>query len=234
MDGQLMQQQPPPIAGAKLVAGIFFALLGLLMTLENLDVYGAHRALRYWPVVLIVIGLIRLTDRSDRLMAWISLAAGVLLLLLHTRWIRFSIFDLWPLMLILAGVLVVLHAFGWRPSQTLDPSRPNLWAILSTRKVASEAQDYAGGRIVTFMGECQLDLTAADLGEGPAVVEIVAVWGHVLIRVPIGWEVAGGVTPIMGGVEIKTKGARGGRQLIVRGLVLMGGVEVKSEPGRTA
>jgi hypothetical protein len=40
------------------------------------------------------------------------------------------------------------------------------------------------------------------------------------------------VVPIMGGIEIKTSAARGGRQLIVRGLVLMAGMEVKNAEAR--
>ncbi len=234
MDLQLTDHPPPPIARVKLVAGIFFAALGILMTLDNLDLLVAYRFLRYWPVVLIAIGLLKLTERADRLMGVISLAAGTVLLASNTHWIRFPISALWPLALIVAGAAIVIHALGWRPeSEDAGISRPNLWAVLSTQKVTSDRRGYAGGRIVTFLGSCELDLTGATIENGPAVIEAFVMWGGIVIRVPTDWEVIGEVTSIMGGIDIKTSAARGGQQLIVRGLAFMGGMEIKSAPART-
>ena len=62
----------------------------------------------------------------------------------------------------------------------------------------------------------------------PVMVEVLSMWGGIEIRVPSGWEVIGEVVPIMGGVDIKADSTPGGRQLIVRGLVLMSGVEIKN------
>jgi predicted membrane protein len=234
MDLQLIDHQPPPIARVKLVAGVFFAALGILMTLDNFDLSVASRILRYWPVVLIAIGLIRLTERADRVMGVIILVVGSVLLAGNTNWIRFSIFNLWPVALIVGGAAIVSHALGWRRSpEEADSSRPTLWMVLSTRKVIDDRQAYAGGRIVTFLGGCELDLTKADIENAPAVIEAVVMWGGIVIRVPAEWDVVGEVIPIMGGIEIKTHPARGGRQLIVRGLAFMGGMEIKSTAVRT-
>jgi predicted membrane protein len=234
MDLQLTDHPPPPIARVKLVGGIFFAALGILMTLDNLDLLVAYRFLHYWPVVLIAIGLLKLTERADRLMGVISLAAGALLLASNIHWIRFPISALWPLALIVAGAAIVIHALGWRPeSEDAGISRPNLWAVLSTQKVTSDTGGYAGGRIVTFLGSCELDLTGATIENRPAVIEAFVMWGGIVIRVPTDWDVIGEVTSIMGGIDIKTSAARGGQQLIVRGLAFMGGMEIKSAPART-
>jgi predicted membrane protein len=234
MDLQLTDHPPPPIARVKLVAGIFFAALGILMTLDNLDLVVAYRFLRYWPVVLIAIGLLKVTERTDRLVGVISLAAGAVLLARNAHWIRFPISALWPLALIVAGAAIVIHALGWRPELAdAGISRPTVWAILSSRKVTSDTRGYAGGRIVAFLGACELDLTGATIENAPAVIEAVVMWGGIVIRVPSDWEVVGEVTPIMGGIDIKTSAARGGRQLIVRGLAFMGGMEIKSAPART-
>jgi predicted membrane protein len=234
MDLQITDYQPPPIARVKLVAGLFFAALGLLMTLDNFDLFVAYRVLRYWPVVLIAVGLIKVTERTDRVMGTICLLAGVVLLAGNNQWIHRSIFSLWPLALVIAGGAIVFHALGWRPAVTeAGRSRPNHWAVLSTRKVIDDSRSYAGGRIVAFLGGCELDLTGASIETAPAVIEAVVMWGGIVIRVPADWEVVGEVTPIMGGIDIKTSAARGGRQLIVRGLALMGGMEIKSAPART-
>ena len=79
------------------------------------------------------------------------------------------------------------------------------------------------------MGGCELDLTQADMDNGPAELEIVAIWGGVEIKVPEGWEVIGNTLPIMGGADIRTKAAPGGRKLVVNGVVIMAGVDIKSE-----
>jgi predicted membrane protein len=238
MDTQLMERPTPPfapaVAGGKLVAGIFFAVLGLVMTLDNLDLFEGYRILRFWPLVLIVIGAMKLRDRRDQMMAIIAIGAGVLLLGSNLHWFRLSIFDLWPLALVVAGGVVVMHALGWRPELASGDPRRNVWAVLSGPNVRIDSRDYSGGRIVACMGGCVLDLTGADIESGTAVIEAVAIWGGIEIRIPEGWEVVGEVMPIMGGVEIKTKARRGGRQLVVRGLALMGGMEIKAMPARTA
>ena len=58
----------------KLVAGFFFLILGVLLTLENLDLFEAGRILRYWPVVLIVFGLINVGDASRRGVASVAMS----------------------------------------------------------------------------------------------------------------------------------------------------------------
>ena len=92
------------------------------------------------------------------------------------------------------------------------------------------------------MGGCHLDLTGADIANGPAVIDVTATWGGIELLVPDDWEVAGEVVPFMGGFEVKLAPPErrletaelGRRQLIVRGVAFMGGVEVKSAPRRSA
>ena len=217
-----------PIASIKLVLGIFFAVIGVLLTLDNLRILSAHQYLKYWPAVLIVIGLLKIFDASARGLSLALIAAGSLLLIWTTRWVRFSIFDLWPLLFIVAGVVIVAQAFGVRPAS-------GGWiAVLTQRKVAVDSRDFTGGRIVAFMGGVELDLSAADIAHGPAVIEIFALMGGVSIRVPDGWDVVGDAVPFMGGIDVKTRSKRTGRQLILRGLVMMGGVDVKDVAARIA
>ncbi len=212
----------------KLIVGIFFALLGVLLTLDNFDLADADRFLPWWPVVLVVIGAIKVQDRSTRIPAALALVVGTLLLLFNSGWVRLSVFDFWPIALILAGLAVVAHAFGVRAPGFSGGSGSTIWAVLGVRKEVVTARNYAGGRIVAVMGGCKLDLTNADMEQGPAELEIIAIWGGIEIKVPEGWEVIGNTVPIMGGADIRTKGARGGRRLIVNGLVIMAGVEIKS------
>ena len=229
MDMQLTDTRTP-ITGSsvKLVAGIFFTFLGVLLTLDNLDILDAGRILRFWPVILIAIGVMNLRHSGRRGISIIAMAAGAVMLAVRTHLLRFSLVDLWPLILIGIGFVIVLRALGLDgPEQ-----RGNLWSVLNTRKVTIDPSDLNGKQIVAFMGGAEIELTNTGENEGPVIVEVLSMWGGIEIRVPMGWEVIGEVIPIMGGIDINEAASTpGGRRLIVRGLVLMSGMEIKNVGG---
>jgi predicted membrane protein len=219
-----------PVAGTKLIAGLFFIALGVLMAADNLDLINAETLLRYWPVVILLIGLETLMDRGRRLAGAIMTLLGASLLAYNAGWIHFSIFDLWPLLLIGAGVAMVSRSLGVRAAATpaATSERGTIIAILNTAKIANTSRDFTGARVFAFMGGCELDLTNASIGTSPAIVEVFAMWGGIEIYVPDDWEVVGEVIPVMAGFEVKTSPvAAPQKKLIVRGAALMAGIEVK-------
>ncbi len=225
MDMQLTET-PKPVIGSsiKLVAGIFFTALGVLLTLDNLDIIDAGRVLRFWPVVLIVVGLMNLNQAGRRGLSIVAIVLGSLMVAARAHLVRFSLFDFWPLILIGIGVVIVLRALGVSgPEQ-----RSSLWSVMNTRKMTIDPAQLHGSQIISFMGGSQIELTNTGEHEGPVIVEVLAMWGGIEIRVPSGWEVIAEVVPVMGGIDIKTAGAPGGKQLVVRGLVFMAGMEIKN------
>lgn len=239
MNATITQNQPPAEAtsafSVKMIIGIFFTLLGVVLTLDNLDLVNGDRILPYWPVVLIAIGILKFQNRRTRTLGLFGVGIGALLIVFNTDLLPFSIFDFWPIALIFAGLGIVARAFGVRtPTLTGDPAASTIWGVFGVRKEKITARNYAGGRIIAFMGGCELDLTQADMENGPAELEIVAIWGGVEIKVPEGWEVIGNTVPIMGGADIKTKAVPGGRRLIVNGLAIMAGIDIKSKPVEAA
>ncbi|HEX9457492.1 MAG TPA: LiaF domain-containing protein, partial [Thermoanaerobaculia bacterium] len=162
----------------------------------------------------------------SRTFAVLAIIVGALFL---TDLFRFSIIDYWPIALVFAGLVMVARAFGFRTSHLSSQSDSTIWAIFGVRKEKISARNYAGGRIIAFMGGCELDLTNADMEQGSAELEIIVVWGGIEIKVPEGWEVIGNTVPVMGGADIRTKAAPGGRRLIVNGLALMAGIDIKSK-----
>jgi hypothetical protein len=236
MESHLDTQAPPWTGGAgvKLVVGGFLALLGLLMTLDNLGIIDGDAYYRFWSLALILIGALRLAGGN-----WTwglgLIVAGSWILALNLDWIRFTLFDLWPLLLIGGGVVMVAGALGYRPNHLPARAGSLVWATFSTPKVFETSRDFRGASLVAFLGGCQLDLTGADIAENPAVIDATAIWGGIEIFVPVGWEVAGEVVPVMGGFEIKLaaperrpESSETRRQLIVRGVAFMGGIEVKT------
>lgn len=220
-------EHPNPIVSAKLIAGIFFTALGVLLTADNLELFDANRILRFWPVVILALGLVFLADPGRRLAGAILSVVGASLVARSAGWIRISIFDLWPLLFIVGGLAMVGRALGvqapWQPS----PDARNIWGVLNVRKVAPTG-NFQGARIAAFMGGCEVDLSQADIVQGPVVIEAFAMWGGIEIVVPNNWEIIGEVIPFMAGFEIKSSAtANSEKQLIVRGAAMMGGIEVK-------
>lgn len=179
-------------ANVKLVIGLFFAVFGVVMTLDNLNLFDPSPSLRYWPVIFIVIGALKIGDVTSRGVAIASIVVGTVMLSWTTRWLRFSVFDLWPLVLIGAGVMIVLQAAGIRREGQSQPGGSTWAAILSPRKISVDSRDFTGGRIIAIMGGVDLDLTGADIEHGPAIIEILVIIGGGSIRVPDGagrWSV---------------------------------------------
>jgi predicted membrane protein len=79
------------------------------------------------------------------------------------------------------------------------------------------------------MGGVMLDLRKARM-TGEAVLDVFAMWGGVELQVPESWAVDVRVTPLLGGVEDRTRPATdpSAPRLVLRGTVLMGGVEIKN------
>ena len=220
-----------PIAPAKLIFGLALAVGGVLITADNLGYLEADAYLRLWPLTLVAIGAIKLVDRGSRDPGIPLLVAGGWIFLFNLGLISFTIFDLWPLILIAIGIGFVRRALrGEAPaSQPAAPSFGNRsdLALLTTRNVRPGAV-YGGGKCIAILGTYQLDLTGTTLEKDPTVIEARAFMGGVEIYVPPGWEVIGDVFPLMAGFEIKTGPAtEPRRRLIVRGFALMAGIEVK-------
>ena len=94
---------------------------------------------------------------------------------------------------------------------------------------------FRGGELTAVMGGVELDLRAG----GPRTagrVDVFAIWGGIDIRVPDDWRVEFDATSVIGGLE-DARGCASGETagtLVVRGFVMMGGVEVPREAPRTA
>ncbi|HEX9502323.1 MAG TPA: DUF5668 domain-containing protein, partial [Thermoanaerobaculia bacterium] len=106
--------QPLPLPATKLILGVFFAILGVLWTADNLTVLRADTFLRFWPAVVVLIGLTKIADARRRIFGVILTVVGTSLLAYTAGWLRFTIFDFWPLLLIIVGGGIVVRALGFR------------------------------------------------------------------------------------------------------------------------
>ena len=105
-----------------------------------------------------------------------------------------------------------------------------MFGMMGSTKQRVSGVIFRSADMTSFMGGCELDLRDALLGaDGTAYVDVFSLMGGAHIIVPPTWKVVLQATPIMGGVEDKTRPVLGGTQfLYVRGTVLMGGVEISN------
>src|SRR6266516_3970341 len=171
--------------GAKLIIGIFFVLHGLILAADNLGLLDAWRYLRYWPVVVLLVGIYKLWQPGRRLGGIILTVVGASLLAHNAGLLRVSIFDLWPLALIIGGIAIIARATGLEVSSSSDMR--NILSVFTVRKIAP--REFGGARIVSVMGGCGLDLTDAAMRRSPAVIEAFTMWGGIEIFVPDTWEI---------------------------------------------
>jgi predicted membrane protein len=226
-----------PVFSAHLVFGFVVIAIGVLFTLDNLNIAdgGAYLS-RYWPAGLIAIGAAKMFEsrvRGSGLMGGALFAAvGTWLLLDNLRLIEASFLDFWPVLLVIAGAMIIwqgMHVGRVRPA-TADPdSVISAVAVLSGVNRGSNSSSFRGGELTAFMGACEIDLRQASIS-GEAVMDVFAMWGGVEIQVPDNWRVIGHVTPLLGGFDDKTRPPQSAtaHTLIVRGVVIMGGVEIKN------
>jgi len=93
------------------------------------------------------------------------------------------------------------------------------------------SKNLKGGEITAVFGGGDINLIQADF-EGQIIIDVTAIFGGLKIVVPATWQIKSEVTAIFGGVDDKRAiypaGEQANKLVIIRGVVLFGGVEFKS------
>ncbi len=213
------------------VFGLCIVAVGLLLMAGNFGWIPARSILHYWPIGIAAIGgtmYARAMDGSARTIAGIVLLIGVWMTGARVFGYDANFGDLWPIILIAAGLAMVSRARGGDVS-TLAATGQHIsdfafWSGVE-RRIKSPA--FKRGEFTVVMGGIEVDLREAAT-TGDAVIDVFVVWGGLEIRVPPDWSVSNQVVAILGGAVDKSTGSRDAKNhLLLRGFVLMGGIEVK-------
>lgn len=221
----------PAATGPKgrLALGMVLIGLGLILTLAQAGILRIEGLGRFWPLLLIGIGLVKvrqpMEDGQRAVGVALLFAGGLFQLISVLSWGR-----AWPLVFVVAGGFLLWQAVD-RPAapEAPAPSSPYLseLALIGATKRSLRLPDLRGGYITAVMGGVELDLRKCRIGASPAILDLVAVWGGIDLKLPPDWRVDGRVVPLMGGFEDKTQplvGAEDAPRLVVRGYAVMGAV----------
>ncbi len=115
------------------------------------------------------------------------------------------------------------------PRNVNNSSRMNVVAIMSGISRGNNSTAFRGADLLAIMGGCEIDLRKAAIN-GEATIDLFCMWGGIEIRVPEDWTVESYVVPLMGGVDDRTRPPQAAttHHLKLRGVALMGGIEIKN------
>src|SRR5215467_3525573 len=241
--------------GKHIAAGLILMGIGVIFLLGNMGYLDAHKVFSFWPVILIVFGLVRIVEsrHHGRTAGVFWVVVGLLFLLGSFGIIRMTLQQAWPILLIGAGAVMLWRAAVVRrarpclwspglsePEASADPkmsSGTSSTSVFSAKAILGGverriiSQDFRGGDATAIMGGCNLDFRGALIKPpNPAVLEVFALCGGIEIRIPEDWTVVSELEVILGGVDERKASPPkdASKRFILRGTVLMGGVEVKN------
>jgi predicted membrane protein len=220
----------------QIVLGIIVLTVGVILLLDRLDVLSSRDYLQYWPVLVILYGVSRLTQPCGSRGFGIAVTIIGLILLMDTlEIVDVGFWDLWPLILVMIGGSIVWRAMssrrGWVDMASADTdSFVRSFAFMAGIERSNSSQDFRGGELSAIMGGIELDLRNAVIKEEQAVLDVYALWAGIEIRVPEEWNVVASGVPLMGGLEDKTRRVKQekGKTLLVRGTYIMAGLEIRN------
>ena len=219
----------------RLVLGTGILLLGLLLTLDNFGLLEARRFIRLWPVLLIGLGLAKLShgwNAGTRSGASFLILLGTGLLLVNLQLVQGRL--IMALFYLIVGVVILWRAVRAprpvEPPPAVDPSHVlDVSTLMGSVERGMSTQDFRGGSVSAVMGSCEIDLRKASIESAEVILNASAWWGGIEIKVPADWTVESRGVALMGAFEDSSRRPDDPRKkLIVTGYALMGGVEVKN------
>ena len=213
----------------RVVLGLCVMLAGLVLALDSLGFIEAGNIFRFWPLILVAIGVVKwMSPVPQKMSAIIWILAGVAFLLVTLG--RMSFGGVWAMILFLVGAKIAWKALRPAALPRDADSVIDLMQFMGGTKTVVTTQDFKGGQATAVMGGCEIDLRHASMPEGrAAVIDTFAFWGGIEIRVPDDWEVVSQGGAALGGFVNNARSQPGSkRRLVVTGLAVMGGVEVKN------
>lgn len=227
---------------ARLIAGLVLVILGIGALFDQLTTFDFGSLISdYWPMLLVLVGVVQLTTRSAPMAgALVVIAAGLVLEAGALELLPVGFWELfWPVILIAIGASLLLpRALGHR-ELVGGADTVRYFAAFGGREDRLTSTAFQGGTITALFGGVELDLRDAAMAATGAAIDVTAAFGGVNIYVPQDWVVEISGIPLFGGWSNKTVTHRKDapsalvadgdrRTLKIKAFVAFGGFEVKN------
>jgi predicted membrane protein len=226
---------------SRMVIGLIIIAAGAMLLFRNLNFFPPYfNFLFSWKMILVIVGLIVFMNSSNKTSGIILIAVGGIFLIPDILGVPY--FNTWrvvlPVLLIVVGLLILLRRnFDTRSydagNSKYDMDYIDEVAIFGGIEKNINTSSFKGGKITAIFGGGEINLLNSDLAEGKNSIDMLAVFGGVTLYVPDDWSVKVDIVPIFGGFSDTRSHSRlivkdASRELIIRGMVIFGGGEIKT------
>lgn len=228
-------------SSGKFLIALLFILSGMLLFARNVGWVGDEwfDVIVSWHSLLIILGIYSLL-RRHYVGGIILLLIGGYFLIGGLSWLpENSQAMVWPLALILVGVLFLFKTKRRRPNLNLVDNQPSCQsedgflrsdnAFGAARHVVLD-ELFKGAIVRNSFGGTTIDLRHTHLAAGETYIDLDCNCGGIELYVPSDWKVAMKCNAFFGGCEDK-RWKNGNvdkeRTLVIRGKISFGGLEIK-------
>ncbi len=226
----------------KLITGGLLIIVGILIMLGNFDFIDANISyyIFSWKSLLIFLGIIFLGAKTNKTPGYILVGIGVFFWLPSFFDYNISLHDVfWPLLLIGLGLLLINRqrplSGQHQPGMPKGESGPGGYlddvSIFGGGIKIIQSKSFKGGNITAIFGGSEFDLRQVEMASDFAVIDVFTLFGGTKIIVPESWNVKSDAISILGSLSDKRvihPNQTEGKTLVIKGLVMLGGVEIKS------
>jgi predicted membrane protein len=225
---EMRQRDKGPVIGA-----VVFIVVGSVLLLEKLGYLPWGFALHFWPMIFVVIGIVKIAYAGGRPTGAVLIGLGIILQLNEMGITHLNFWDLWPVLIIFAGVAMLWQALHKEaPGVSSNPNFDALYVFGGGDRQVN-TKNFKGGSLFATFGGYKVDFRNADIDGDHAVLDASAIFGGGEIRVPDNWLVSVKGVGIFGAYEDKTRHVqpdptKQAKTLIIRGVAMFGGIEIRN------
>lgn len=233
---------------ARLIFGAALIFIGIMFLFDSMNLFrfDVSEIIFSWPSFFIFAGLILIVKSNKKLVGSIFVILGVFFLIPKVFYfINYDDEVIVPVIIIAIGVYILLHKRGettgnsqtykgfFTRTTTTNLNRVDDVAIFGGGNKVILSDHFEGGSVTSLFGGSEIDLSQCKLAEGNNFIDLIAVFGGSTFIVPQDWNVTLDVLPLFGGFSNKivrhpSVVIDSSRRLIIKGIVLFGGGEIKA------
>ncbi len=227
----------------KLVAAIVLIAAGLLLMLSTFDLinFPLWHYIMNWKTFLIAIGLILVVSPEHRTTGYILMGLGVLFWVPSFMGATVRLHQVfWPGIFIGVGLIIISrrrkqghHAARIRNEDgSIATNYISDIAIFGGGVLRIDSQNFKGGTLTAIFGGREINLKSAQISPDGCVIDIFTMFGGTKLIIPDDWQVKSDAVSLFGGISdkrpVKPEGAAENKVLLLTGMIMFGGVEIKS------
>ncbi|NOX86237.1 MAG: cell wall-active antibiotics response protein [Chlorobi bacterium] len=230
----------------KSIIAILLIVAGGLLFLQTFDLidFSIQYYILNWKTLLIAIGIIVVASSDRKTAGYILIGLGFLFWVPSFAGYNIRLHQVfWPLVLIGIGLTILnrrnvhdrakrIHGVSSSNGESISNDYIDDVSIFGGGTKKYTSQNVKGGNVTAIFGGSEIDLLNADLAVEGAVIDVFTMFGGTKLIIPGSWQVKSEVFSMFGGLSdkrhIKPTEALPDKTIIVKGVVLFGGVEIKN------